>query len=139
MTPREAWFCVGHQNKCSSDSEPWTRYSEMLLAYLRWQLQLLGGIHPQVYPLVGAEKSPSTLQTHERRLCFSCFSEALVNTVSCMCRYVGMCSVAQSCLTPCNPMKPSRLLCPWNFPGKNTGVGCHILLDQHLSQQGFCC
>ena len=21
-----------------------------------------------------------------------------------------------------------RLLCPWNFPGKNTGVGCHFLL-----------
>ena len=22
-----------------------------------------------------------------------------------------------------------RLLCPWNFPGKNTGVGCHFLLQ----------
>ena len=22
-------------------------------------------------------------------------------------------------------LRPSRLLCPWNFPGKNTGVGCH--------------
>ena len=21
-----------------------------------------------------------------------------------------------------------RLLCPWDFPGKNTGVGCHFLL-----------
>ena len=21
-----------------------------------------------------------------------------------------------------------RLLCPWNSPGKNTGVGCHSLL-----------
>ena len=21
------------------------------------------------------------------------------------------------------------LLCPWNFPGKNTGVGCHFLLQ----------
>ena len=26
-----------------------------------------------------------------------------------------------------------RLLCPWNFPGKNTGVGCHFLL-QGISQ-----
>ena len=25
-------------------------------------------------------------------------------------------------------MLPARLLCPWNFPGKNTGVGCHFLL-----------
>ena len=22
-----------------------------------------------------------------------------------------------------------KLLCPWNFPGKNTGVGCHFLLQ----------
>ena len=22
----------------------------------------------------------------------------------------------------------SRLLCPWNFPGKNIGAGCHALL-----------
>ena len=24
---------------------------------------------------------------------------------------------------------PTRLLCPWDFPGKNTGVGCHFLLQ----------
>ena len=24
---------------------------------------------------------------------------------------------------------PSRLLCPWKFPGKNTGAGCHCLLQ----------
>ena len=24
---------------------------------------------------------------------------------------------------------PSRLLCPWNFPDMNTGVGCHFLLQ----------
>ena len=26
-------------------------------------------------------------------------------------------------------LKPTRLLCPWNFPGKNTGGGCHFLLQ----------
>ena len=25
--------------------------------------------------------------------------------------------------------QPTRLLCPWNFPGKNTGGGCHFLLQ----------
>ena len=32
----------------------------------------------------------------------------------------------------CNPMdyiQPARLLCPWNSPGKNTGVGGHSLLQ----------
>ena len=26
-------------------------------------------------------------------------------------------------------MQPSRLLCPWDSPGKDTGVGCHFLLQ----------
>jgi len=26
-------------------------------------------------------------------------------------------------------MEPVRLLCPWDSPGKNTGVGCHALLQ----------
>ena len=25
--------------------------------------------------------------------------------------------------------QPNRLLCPWDSPGKNTGVGCHFLLQ----------
>ena len=25
-------------------------------------------------------------------------------------------------------LQPSKLLCPWDFPGKSTGVGCHCLL-----------
>ena len=28
------------------------------------------------------------------------------------------------------------LLCPWNFPGKNTGVGHHILLQEIFPPQG---
>ena len=38
----------------------------------------------------------------------------------------------QSCLTLCDPIdvwQPTRLLCPWDSPGKNTGVGCHFLLQ----------
>ena len=26
--------------------------------------------------------------------------------------------------------QPTRLLCPWDFPGKSTGVGCHCLLRE---------
>ena len=25
-------------------------------------------------------------------------------------------------------LKPARLLCPWDFPGNSSGVGCHFLL-----------
>ena len=31
---------------------------------------------------------------------------------------------------------PIRLLCPWNFPGKNTGMGCHFLLQEIFLTQG---
>ena len=27
-------------------------------------------------------------------------------------------------------LQPTRLLCPWDFPGKSNGVGCHCLLHQ---------
>ena len=37
-------------------------------------------------------------------------------------------SVMSSSLQPYG-LKPARLLCPWGFPGKNTAVGCHTLLQ----------
>ena len=38
----------------------------------------------------------------------------------------------QSCLTLCvqpHRLQPTRLPRPWDSPGKNTGVGCHFLLQ----------
>ena len=32
---------------------------------------------------------------------------------------------------------PTRLLCLWDFPGKNTGVGCHFLLQGIFPAQGL--
>ena len=32
-------------------------------------------------------------------------------------------------------LQPTRLLCPWDFPGKSTGVGCHCLLWAHENTQ----
>ena len=31
---------------------------------------------------------------------------------------------------------PARLLCPWDSPGKNTGGGCHFLLQRIFLTQG---
>ena len=33
-------------------------------------------------------------------------------------------------------LKPARLLCPWDSPGKKTGVGCHFLLQGIFLTQG---
>ena len=47
--------------------------------------------------------------------------------------YVCVCSFTHSCLTLCDP---TRLLCPWDFLGKNTGAGCLSLLQGILLTQG---
>ena len=39
---------------------------------------------------------------------------------------------AQSCPTLCDPM-----VCPWDSPGKNTGVDCHSLLQGNLPDPGI--
>ena len=47
------------------------------------------------------------------------------------------CLVAQSCLTlQSHGLQSTRLLCPWDFPGKNAGVGCHFLLQGVFSTPG---
>ena len=48
------------------------------------------------------------------------------------------CVHVQSCPTLCdsNGLQPTRLLCPWGFPSKNTGVGCHFLLQGIFTTQG---
>ena len=33
-------------------------------------------------------------------------------------------------------LRPARLLCPWDSPGENTGVGCHFLLQGIFPTQG---
>ena len=35
-----------------------------------------------------------------------------------------------------NGLQPTRLLCPWDSPGKNTGVGCRTLLQRIFLIQG---
>ena len=45
--------------------------------------------------------------------------------------------VVQSCQTLCDPMDAcTKLLRPWDFQGKSTGVGCHFLLQGIFPTQG---
>ena len=49
-----------------------------------------------------------------------------LNDYVCVCLCVCMLSCI---LLFCYGLQPTRLLCPWDSPGKNTGVGCHFLLQ----------
>ena len=44
-------------------------------------------------------------------------------------------SVVSDSLRP-HGLQPTRLLCPWDFPGKDIGVGCHFLLQGIFPTQG---
>ena len=46
-------------------------------------------------------------------------------------------SVVSSSLRP-HGLWPPQLLCPWDFPGKNTGVGCHFLF-QYIYKYRYIC
>ena len=53
---------------------------------------------------------------------------------------VHMYSVALVCLTlwP-HGLSPARLFCPWDSPSKNTGVGCHFLLQGSSQSEDQTC
>ena len=53
--------------------------------------------------------------------------------------FVHSCSVAQSCPTLLQPhgLQPSRFFYAWDFAGKNTGMGCHFLLQRMFLTQGL--
>ena len=53
----------------------------------------------------------------------------------CVCVCV-ICSVVSNSLWP-HGLQPTRLLCPWSSPGKNTGVGCHFLFQGIFPTQGW--
>ena len=46
--------------------------------------------------------------------------------------HVHMCPLAQLYPALCDPW----LFCPWDSPGKNTGVGCHFLFQEIFLSQG---
>ena len=46
--------------------------------------------------------------------------------------------VTQACPTQrSHGLQPTRLLRPWDFLGKSTGVGCHFLLQGNLPDPGI--
>ena len=56
----------------------------------------------------------------------------------CVCVCVCARLVAQSCLTLCYPLDCNPpVSCPWDSPGKNTGAGCHFLLQRIFPTQGL--
>ena len=54
---------------------------------------------------------------------------------SCFWIYITCVLIRFSCVWP-HGLEPARLFSLWDFPGKNTGVGCHFLLQGIFLTQG---
>ena len=69
-------------------------------------------------------------------------SQPLTCFLPCVCVRVCVCvhtlsrAIMSNSLQP-QGLQPTRLLCPWDFPGKNTGVGCHFLLQGSFLTRGL--
>ena len=67
---------------------------------------------------------------------YKCYMYVYIHTYTFVrCCY---CLVAKSFPTVLQPLglQPIRLLCPWDFPGKNKGAGCNLPLQGIFPTQG---
>ena len=72
--------------------------------------------------------------------CPMCLNGSLCWLSSDLCVWVTLlCSAASGMSNSLWPhgLQPTRLLCPWDFPVKNTGVGFHALLQGIFPTQGL--
>ena len=76
---------------------------------------------PSVFPSIRVFSSKSVLCIRWPRYWSCSFSSPL-----CCCRWVD--SVVSNSVRP-HRRQPTGLPCPWDSPGKNSGVGCHFLLQ----------
>ena len=93
----------------------------------------MSSLHPDTHPCEGHITDSPILQIRapgtEKH---SNLPQAKVNTLSSSMQraWVPMCICAQSWLTlRLRGLQPTRLLCPWNSPGKNARVGCYFFLQ----------
>ena len=63
------------------------------------------------------------------------YTSWLLHSSQGLCECTCVCSFASDALQP-HGLSPTRLLCPWNFPGKNIGASCHFLLLGIFPTQG---
>ena len=99
------------------------------------------GFQPQTYLVQGVKALHTALKLWMKKEVSSClWWNNLIfiwqGQESEKCEIVSLSVVS---MTLCNPMdcSPSRLLYPWNPPGKNTGVGSHSLLQGIFPTQGL--
>ena len=72
-------------------------------------------------------------------LCLDCFSQDLDLAASRLQLSLSVCACVLSVSDSLQPhtLQLIKLLCLWNYPGNNTGVDCHFLLQGNLPNAGI--
>ena len=120
-----------YNNKCHKSRKP-VKQGKLSFLSMWWQLLLLllllshfSHVWLCVTPEMAAHQAPLSLgfsrQEHWSGLPFpSPMHESE--------KWKGSCSVMSDYSRP-HGLQPTRHPCPWDFPGKSSGVGCHCLLQ----------
>ena len=82
-------------------------------------------------------KTQSTCESHRLPTCKMCQCLDMFYLISSVCACVQSLSCVRFFATPWDYVGKDKLLCPWGYLGKNTGVGCHFLLQGDLSNPGI--
>ena len=125
----------GRKSTSFHDSRPWGNSPPKGFYRFSWGVSRQEeGPHLAIPVLCSSEDSPFVGPLNTEVL----FEEKMRSDDD-LCGNVTLCGlVAQPCLILCDPTdcSPTRLLCPRNSPGKNTGVDCHSLLQRNFPTQG---
>ena len=81
---------------------------------------------PRAHVLQRRPSAAKIKKERERKQLF--FSRFCLFDTCCCCYCCEVASVVSDSARP-RRRQPTRLCCPWDSPGKNTGVGCHFLLQ----------
>ena len=114
---------------CNPKSEPYIKYGPWVIVMYQHR-STEGGVcsHEIKRRLLLRQKAMTNLD--------SIFKSRAIPLLTKVCVVTGG-LVTQSCLlSPPRGLWPPRLLCPRDSPGKNTGEGCHVLLEGIFPTQG---
>ena len=100
---------------------PWTKTSPSKIVLPHWLSGMLKFVMNRFFFFFFLRKTP---------FCFcSSVIFSILKLTSGICCCCCVASVVSDSVRP-HGLQPTRLLRPWDFPGKSTGVGCHCLLLQ---------
>ena len=93
--------------------------------------KMLGAMLPAYFTALGTQSSAATIPVTLAQTRKMGVSDEVSGFVVPLCATIHMSGSMLkivACALALIGLQPTRFLCPWDCPGKNTGVGCHFLL-----------